>query len=256
MRRFLVSLFFLALAVGLAGCAANRYSAEFASSPNAPYTLGSGDRVRVIVFGQDSLSNSYAVDGSGNIFMPLIGIVPAQGKTIEGLSRAIDAKLRNGYLRDPQVSVEVEAYRPFFILGEVTTPGQYPYINGMTAEKAVAVNRMEARRLGRGVAPMDRGEGVQWRAVADSKQPSLAGVFRLRHRDLVMLHPGPLFGGVAHPHTVCQRHNRAVDGGRERLCLLLNHAGLDLWRYRHPRRRLPVGRLRVRRPLNQVHRRD
>jgi len=139
MRRFLVSLVFLALAVGLAGCAANRYSAEFAASPDAPYTLGSGDRVRVIVFGQDSLSNSYAVDGSGNIFMPLIGIVPAQGKTIEGLSRAIEAKLRNGYLRDPRVSVEVEAYRPFFILGEVTTPGQYPYINGMTAEKAVAV---------------------------------------------------------------------------------------------------------------------
>lgn len=139
MRRFLVSLVFLAMAVGLAGCAANSYSASFASSPNAPYTLGSGDRVRVIVFGQDSLSNSYAVDGSGNIFMPLIGIVPATGRTIEGLARAIEAKLRNGYLRDPRVSAEVEAYRPFFVLGEVTTPGQYPYINNMTAETAVAV---------------------------------------------------------------------------------------------------------------------
>lgn len=139
MRRFLVSLVFLAMAVGLAGCAANSYSAYFASSPNAPYTLGSGDRVRVIVFGQDSLSNSYAVDGSGNIFMPLIGIVPAKGQTIEGLARTIEAKLRNGYLRDPRVSAEVEAYRPFFVLGEVTTPGQYPYINNMTAETAVAV---------------------------------------------------------------------------------------------------------------------
>jgi polysaccharide export outer membrane protein len=139
MRRFLVSLVLLALAVSLAGCAANSYSANLASSPNTPYTLGSGDRVRVIVFGQDSLSNSYAVDGSGNIFMPLIGIVPAKGKTIEGLAHTIEVKLRNGYLRDPRVSVEVEAYRPFFILGEVSTPGQYPYINGMTAEKAVAI---------------------------------------------------------------------------------------------------------------------
>jgi polysaccharide export outer membrane protein len=139
MRRILVSLLFLALAAGLAGCAANSYSAYFATRPNAPYTLGSGDRVRVIVFGQDSLSNSYAVDGSGNIFMPLIGIVPAKGQTIEGLARTIAAKLRNGYLRDPQVSAEVEAYRPFFVLGEVTTPGQYPYINSMTAETAVAV---------------------------------------------------------------------------------------------------------------------
>ncbi len=139
MRRFLVSVIFLALALGLAGCAANTYSAYLAGNPNAPYTLGSGDRVRVIVFGQDSLSNSYAVDGSGNIFMPLIGVVSAQRQTTELLARAIEAKLRNGYLREPRVSVEVEAYRPFFVLGEVTTPGQYPYISGMTAETAIAV---------------------------------------------------------------------------------------------------------------------
>jgi polysaccharide biosynthesis/export protein len=139
MRRFVISLIFFALASCLAGCAATPYSAYFASNPNSPYTLGSGDRVRVIVFGQDSLSNSYAVDGSGNIFMPLIGIVPAKGRTIEGLAHTIDARLRAGFLRDPQVSVEIEAYRPFFVLGEVTTPGQYPFINGMTAETAIAV---------------------------------------------------------------------------------------------------------------------
>ncbi len=136
MRRFLVSVIFLALAWGLAGCATPAY---LATNPNAPYTLGSGDRVRVIVFGQESLSNSYAVDGSGNIFMPLIGVVAAKGQTTESLARSIEAKLRNGYLREPRVSVEVEAYRPFFVLGEVTTPGQYPYIYGMTAETAVAV---------------------------------------------------------------------------------------------------------------------
>jgi polysaccharide biosynthesis/export protein len=139
MRRLLASLVFLVLALGLAGCATRSYSAYFAVNPHAPYRLGSGDRLRVIVFGQDSLSNSYAVDGSGNISMPLIGIVPARGDTTDSLARAIEAKLRNGYLRDPKVSVEVEAYRPFFILGEVTTPGQYPYIYGMTVENAVAV---------------------------------------------------------------------------------------------------------------------
>jgi polysaccharide export outer membrane protein len=136
MRRLLVSVIFLALALGLAGCAARSYSAYLV---NSPYTLGSGDRLRVIVFGQDSLSNSYAVDGSGKIFMPLIGVVSAYGQTTESLARGIEAKLRDGYLREPKVSVEVEAYRPFFVLGEVTTPGQYPYINGMTAETAVAV---------------------------------------------------------------------------------------------------------------------
>ena len=139
MRRFLVSVVFLALAIGLAGCAARSYSDVFMVNPDAPYRLGSGDRLRIIVFGQDSLSNSYAVDGSGNIAMPLIGIVAARGLTTQSLARSIAARLRNGYLRDPQVSAEVEAYRPFFILGEVVTPGQYPYIYGMTAQTAVAV---------------------------------------------------------------------------------------------------------------------
>ena len=106
---------------------------------NAPYLLASGDRVRVIVFGQDSLSNSFAVDGAGNISMPLIGLVKAHGLTTADLGRAIEARLHDGYLRDPRVSVEVEAFRPFFVLGEVTTSGQYPFINGMTVQNAVAV---------------------------------------------------------------------------------------------------------------------
>ncbi len=138
MRRILVSVCFLALSLVLTACAAS-YSAEFATDPNAPYTLGSGDRVRVIVFGQEALSNSYSVDGSGHIEMPLIGVVAAQGKTTAELGRDIETKLRDGFLRDPHVSVEVEAFRPFFVLGEVTTPGQYPYVNGMTAETAVAI---------------------------------------------------------------------------------------------------------------------
>lgn len=138
MRRFIVFVVLLALAMGLAACA-RPTPGLFAVDPAAPYRLGSGDRLRIIVFGQDSLSNSYAVDGSGNISMPLIGTVRARGETTEALARLIEAKLRKGYLREPRVSVEVEAYRPFFILGEVTTPGQYPYVYGMTAETAVAV---------------------------------------------------------------------------------------------------------------------
>ena len=91
------------------------------------------------MFGQDSLSNSYAVDGSGNIAMPLIGLVKAEGHSTQALGQEIEARLRNGYLRQPRVSVEVEAYRPFFVLGEVTTAGQYPYVSGMTVQTAVAI---------------------------------------------------------------------------------------------------------------------
>jgi polysaccharide export outer membrane protein len=108
-------------------------------SPRKAYTLDSGDKLRVVVFGQDGLSASYSVDAAGNISMPLIGAVPARGKTTAQLQQAIAAKLRDGYIREPHVAAEVEAYRPFFILGEVTLPGQYPYVANMTVETAVAI---------------------------------------------------------------------------------------------------------------------
>jgi polysaccharide export outer membrane protein len=110
-----------------------------AITPQSPYTLDSGDRLRIVVFGQDGLTNSYLVDASGHIAMPLIGSVMAKGATTDQLSARIAEKLRDGFIREPHVAVEVEAYRPFFILGEVTAPGQYPYVANMTAETAVAI---------------------------------------------------------------------------------------------------------------------
>jgi len=103
------------------------------------YTLDSGDRLRVVVFGQEGLTNSYLVSASGQIDMPLIGSVMARGATSDQLAGRIAAKLRDGYIREPHVAVEIEAYRPFFILGEVTQPGQYPYVANMTAETAIAI---------------------------------------------------------------------------------------------------------------------
>lgn len=129
----------LALAATLQGCASEpRAPLEYRAAPSLPYTVGPGDRLRVIVFEQDSLSNSYAVDAAGHIAMPLIGQVPATGHTTTQLARNIEARLRNGYIRDPRVAVEVEDYRPFFVLGEVANSGQYPYVNGLTVETAVA----------------------------------------------------------------------------------------------------------------------
>jgi polysaccharide export outer membrane protein len=104
-----------------------------------PYTLDSGDKLRVVVFGQAGISNSYLVDAGGNVNMPLIGTVPARGFSTQQLTQMIAERLKQGYVRDPHVSVEIEAYRPFFILGEVTNPGQYPYVANMTAETAVAI---------------------------------------------------------------------------------------------------------------------
>jgi len=110
-----------------------------ATADAGPYTLDSGDRLRIVVFGQDGLSNSYAVDASGHIAMPLIGSVLARGASTDELSVRVAERLRQGYIREPHVAVEIEAYRPFFILGEVTQAGQYPYVANMTVETAVAI---------------------------------------------------------------------------------------------------------------------
>lgn len=130
----------LILALGLGGCAAPKVvppplAAEF----NEPYMLASGDRLRVNVFGQQNLSNTYAIEPDGAIAMPLVGRMKVDGKTSDQVRAGIEAKLKAGFLRDPNVSVEIESYRPFFILGEVVQAGQYPYVAGMTAQNAVAI---------------------------------------------------------------------------------------------------------------------
>lgn len=106
---------------------------------DTPYRLDSGDKVKVTVFEQAALSGVFAVDQSGYIAYPLIGNVTARGLTTQEVAGAIETGLKRGYLNNPDVTVEVDTYRPFFIMGEVRNPGQYTYVNGMTAETAVAI---------------------------------------------------------------------------------------------------------------------
>lgn len=145
-------------AVALTGCAAvPRLTPEYLNADiHEPYRLAGGDRLRVIVFGQDALSNSYAVDGAGRIAMPLIGIIDARGRTTHDLARAIEGKLRQGFLREPKVSVEVEQYRPFFVLGEVNSSGQFPFVNQMTVQTAVAIAGGFSPRANRHYAEVTR----------------------------------------------------------------------------------------------------
>ena len=103
-----------------------------------PYLLDAGDRIRVTVFGQDGLNNTYNVDQAGYISFPLVGSIPARGQTLKQMEATIAAKLRQGYIRDPDVTVEVDRYRPVFVMGEVGAAGQYSYVPGMTAQKAIA----------------------------------------------------------------------------------------------------------------------
>ena len=115
------------------------HAAPTSESDAGSYVLGAGDRLRLSVFGETDLGGEFDVDGSGYVRLPLIGQVKAAGLTIHGFEERIIALLSDGYLRDPRVSIEVVNYRPFYIIGEVNKPGQYPYVDGMNALNAVAL---------------------------------------------------------------------------------------------------------------------
>jgi len=110
-----------------------------ANSVEESYQLGTGDKLRVIVFGEDDLGGEFQVDGNGHISLPLIGDVTAAGETASGLEQVIADRLADGYLQSPRVSVSVSTYRPFYVIGEVSKAGEYAYVNGMSALNAVAL---------------------------------------------------------------------------------------------------------------------
>lgn len=105
-----------------------------------PYRLGPGDQVRIITFGEEQLTGQFRVNDSGSIAVPLLGVVPAAGHTVDQVQHEIaTALIEKKLIVSPSVSVEVTAFRPIFVLGEVIRPGEYPYQPGMTVLTAVAV---------------------------------------------------------------------------------------------------------------------
>jgi polysaccharide export outer membrane protein len=104
------------------------------------YQLGPGDRIRIITFGGEELTGEFRVNDSGDIAVPLVGTVQAAGLTSKQLEQRLEQSLTQSHLfKNPSVSVEIVAYRPIFVLGEVSKPGQYPYQPGMTVLTAVAI---------------------------------------------------------------------------------------------------------------------
>lgn len=115
---------------------------DFHRAENRPleeiYRLGTGDELRIIVFGEEDLSGEFTVDDSGVISMPLIGEVEAAGKTLRELTASVTARLKDGYLKNPQTSVQIVSYRQFYIYGEVYKPGNYPFKIGLNVTGAIA----------------------------------------------------------------------------------------------------------------------
>ncbi len=110
-----------------------------ATAQELDYRLGTGDQIRVTVFGHVDLSGQFEVGSDGRISLPLIGDVPAAQLTLQEVEKAITAKLKPDYLKNPQLSVEVINYRPFYIIGEVKNPGSYPFVGGMRVVNAIAM---------------------------------------------------------------------------------------------------------------------
>jgi polysaccharide export outer membrane protein len=129
-----------AAATGSAGAVATPTDAATAAETVAGYTLGPGDRVRLTVFRHEDLSGEFDVDGEGFLALPLVGEIRGAGMNARQLESQIEDQLKEGgYLVNPQVSLEVLNYRPFYIIGEVNNPGSYQYVNGMTVINAVAL---------------------------------------------------------------------------------------------------------------------
>lgn len=121
--------------------AATAESNGTATSPaggDSNYKLGSGDKVRIIVFNEPTLSGEFAVADNGSLGLPLIGEVQAGGRSVREVINDVEHKLGDGYLRAPKVSLDVLTYRPFYILGEVSKPGEYSFVTGLTVMNAVA----------------------------------------------------------------------------------------------------------------------
>lgn len=128
----------LAFPAFLSACSGNSDLAYATPGEPAPYTLGPGDRLRITVYGEETLTGEYRVTGGGDVSFPLIGNVAAGGMTVEQLQQELTTQLSNGYIADPRISAEIIDYRPYYVLGEVGKPGEYTYSVGLTLQQAVA----------------------------------------------------------------------------------------------------------------------
>jgi polysaccharide export outer membrane protein len=183
--RFLVLVALLSVQLSLsASVAAAQPLVPGAAMPSGDYKLGTGDKLRIIVFGEDNLGGQYEVDSSGYISLPLIGQVRAVGLGMRELEVAIKAALEQGYLKDARVSAEVINYRPFYIIGEVQKPGEYAYVNDMSVLNAVALAGGYTNRANeRTIYVRRNGSQDEESAPADSSTKIMPGdIIRIRER--------------------------------------------------------------------------
>jgi polysaccharide export outer membrane protein len=157
----------LATALTLSGCDDTTALAPTASiAAQHPLRLHVGDKLKIVVIGDDKLGGEYQIDTQGQISVPAAGAVRAVGLTADGLSKALERRLRDKqYLLNPMVNVTIAEFRPFYVLGEVEKPGEYPYHTGLNVLSAIAVAGGDTYRANRGTALVQRAGSAQFEQV-------------------------------------------------------------------------------------------
>ena len=129
--------------------------------PERDYQLAPGDKVKIVIFGENDLSGDYEVGAAGSVSLPLLGDVPAKGATVPEFTEAVRKRLTRGYLQNPQISVQVLNYRPFYLHGEVRNGGQFAYNSGLTIADAVAMAGGYTYRADQGYVYLRRDGGPE-----------------------------------------------------------------------------------------------
>jgi len=172
----------LALALGLAasGCSSIAQVSEadqhqILAESQAP-RLQAGEKIRVNVYGEASLSGDYQIDPSGFVSLPLAGNIKAAGLTQSELEQALAASFRSQYLKNPKVTVSVAEFRPFYIIGEIEKPGSYPYTSGLNVLSAIAIAGGTTYRASKSAILIQHpGESALREYPLDSSVPILPG---------------------------------------------------------------------------------
>jgi polysaccharide export outer membrane protein len=130
----------LLLALGIGGGAAcTQVVLSPAPEASAPWPLGPGDRLRIIVFEQNQLGGEFVVDQDGNVSLPLIGRLKVAGMLPRDAERLVTDRLAGSIVKNPKVNIDVIHYRPVYVYGEVTRPGAYEIVGTPTVVGAVTL---------------------------------------------------------------------------------------------------------------------
>lgn len=159
--RWLKSLLLIFVAATLAACASTGAPGTYLVQTKGPYLLDTGDVVRILVYGDADISKTYKVDDGGAIMFPLVGPVEVRGATTQMAAASIAQALADGYMRNPDVAVEIDTYRPFFIQGAVRNAGQFAYVYGMTVRAAISTAGGYSETADRTRAVIYRRQGKQ-----------------------------------------------------------------------------------------------